>query len=144
VQCYATRWSDYHDTSIEDVFTDTDILFDYMQDLIKSYQKGLLHIVAEDFTAGNARTKEQAETLRMVGKIEGWCMAKKVDLHKQKAAQREGYLGIARALAREQRVSVTRHSLDALAHALAYIDRRGWLWDKERLISSMEAQGVRE
>lgn len=105
--------------------TNPKAVIDWIRPLAKD---NLRHdVVVEDFISGARATHDARETQRLVGMIIGACTALGVPCRVQPNQMREPCLSKAKEIIRELHPdeSVSPHKRDALAHLLAWEERRG-------------------
>lgn len=81
--------------------------------------KGNYHIVCEDYRA-NIRTKDQLYANKLVGFIEGYCIANGIKIKTQMPSVRKGYLNQSKQTLKTYGCNI-KHIIDAYAHVLRYI-----------------------
>lgn len=87
-------------------------------------------VVMEAFNRGNTVVDEQIQTIELCGAITAICELKGAYLVRQSPSTRTSYLPIARAMLQSYSDSNKRHAIDAVAHAIRWMERNGEDWQK--------------
>ena len=100
--------------------------------------------ITETFSRGNTAVKDQLQTIEIIGAIRALCLVHEVPLIEQLPSMRTGYIPIAKAMIRENGYTLKEkhHSIDAIAHGLAYMDKGGVEWHKRYWMSKAFQQGA--
>jgi hypothetical protein len=83
--------------------------------------KGNYQIVCEDYRA-NIKTKDQLYANKLVGFIEGYCIANGIKIKMQYPNIRKGYLNQSKQILKGYGCNI-KHIIDAYAHVLRYINK---------------------
>jgi len=87
--------------------------------LNKGLQRIDCHVVIEDFIGAGPRNADAINALKLVGFSEGYSRALGFDTTVQAPQTRKAYVGQAREMLSDASI----HSVDALAHALSFMDK---------------------
>lgn len=111
-----------------------DAIVAYLDDIESRYLRREIAVVAESFARGNSVVDEQIKTLRMCGAIEALCSHYGIRWSEQYPASRAGYVPVAKCMIRELgfgTLQQNHHAIDAIAHALCFMDKEGLEWKKQ-------------
>jgi len=106
----------------------------FLHSISLDHQPRRVAVVAESFARGNSVVKEQILTLRMCGAIEALCAHFGFKHSEQFPASRTGYIPIAKCMIKELgfgTLQANHHAIDAIAHALCFMDEEGFDWQKQ-------------
>lgn len=90
-------------------------------------------VVYEGFARGNSVVDEQLRTIELCGAIQAAAHLGRLKCAMQYPAMRKGYVPIAKCMVKELGFTYEEmhHAIDAIAHALCYMDKEGEQWDKQ-------------
>lgn len=93
-------------------------------------------IVYEGFARGNSVVDEQLRTIELCGAIQAAAHLGRLKCTMQYPAMRKGYVPIAKCIVKELGFTYEEmhHAIDAVAHALCYMDKEGIEWAKQRYL----------
>lgn len=93
-------------------------------------------IVFEGFARGNSAVDDQLETIELCGAIRACADILRLPCRKQFPAVRTGYVPLAKAwLTSQHKEQDVHHAIDALAHAMYFMDKEGIAWPKQYWMS---------